>query len=322
MSMAVQMINRAAANDASGKKGLMATKQKPELKQAQELPAVLEALLQEHRHLTALVRVLERKCRQLEHLRPADYYLMRDIIGYLHDYPDSIHHPTENRLSDRLVQEVPGMARIVEHLNTDHEAISAETEALLNRLELAIEQPTMEREKAIRKASAAFVWHQQAHMQLENGELFPAALEALSASDWDKIQSAYSQVEDPLFGGAIGKSYRRLYEYLIDPVNRDTPRFALFETLSLEKLILTANAMEEGGQAWAERLMRMAREMAEETQVTASRSLSKIGWLERISLPAKYWSSIGRSALECGADLTWIGASTLRKTVLLYTQKS
>ena len=147
-------------------------------------PEVLRFLFEEHRHLSALVRVLEEKAGQAHPLALGDYYLLHDIVGYLHDYPDQVHHPTENLLFQKLVRRVPAARAQVDRLLQDHEAVAAETLELLQLLGEAIEDPDSAGEPDIRKACKRFARHQIDHMGRENRDVFPLAIEALARSDW------------------------------------------------------------------------------------------------------------------------------------------
>ena len=153
----------------------------PDPHDAASIPPVLRCLFEEHRHLTARTRTLRNTAQQRASLGPGDYYLMRDIVGYLHDYPDHVHHPTENRLFDVLRKRAPSHGPAVQRLLSDHEAVAEETEALLDLLDRAIEEGDRDDEQAVRVACKKFVTHQRAHMKFENQEMFPAAILARNA---------------------------------------------------------------------------------------------------------------------------------------------
>jgi len=147
------------------------------------LPRVLRCLFEEHRHLAALIRALEYRATQCGQLHAGDYFLMRDIVAYMHDYPDHVHHPTENRIFEALLRRAPSRRKAVKRLRSDHDAVARETQDLLDLLDEAIDEATEGRERDIRWACEAFVSHQRAHMQFENQKMFPAAIESLSKAD-------------------------------------------------------------------------------------------------------------------------------------------
>ncbi len=71
----------------------------------------MDRLLDEHRCINGLVRVLE--SRSSKHPGMADYYLLRDIVGYVHDYAERVHHPTEDLLVRKLLLRRPGAKGLV-----------------------------------------------------------------------------------------------------------------------------------------------------------------------------------------------------------------
>jgi hemerythrin-like domain-containing protein len=174
---------------------------------------VVDRLLDEHRCFNGLVRVLE--SRSSKHPGMADYYLLRDIVGYVHDYAERVHHPTEDLLARKLLLRKPGAKRLVERLQREHDSASMATRKLLDQLDELIEKPAAERTRAVRKACIAFAAHQRAHMRFEDDKLFPCAAASLSSADWRTIEARLFANDDPLFGRKIGARHRVLYEYLM-----------------------------------------------------------------------------------------------------------
>jgi hemerythrin-like domain-containing protein len=175
---------------------------------------VVDRLLDEHRHLGGLIRVLEVTSGHRGPLRKADYYLLRDIVGYVHDYAERVHHPTEDLLVRKLLLRQSGAKRLVERLQRQHESASMETQRLLDQLD-ALVRPGAEPTRAARKACAVFAKHQRAHLRFEDEKIFPRAIASLSGADWKAIGARLFAAEDPLFGRKIGARHRVLYEYLL-----------------------------------------------------------------------------------------------------------
>lgn len=282
---------------------------------APEIPGVLRCLFEEHRHLTALMHALERRVRQAGSLKVGDYYLLRDIVGYMHDYPDQIHHPTENRLFELLLQRQPSRRKAVNRLRSDHEAVAKETQDLLDLLDEAIDEQTAERERAVRKACEAFVSHQRAHMQFENREMFPAAIDSLLPADWKQIESHFAAVDDPLFGQVVGNRHRLLYEYLMSPAARVSEKFTGSRLFSLESLIMTVDALEEGTVSWCSRVKDLGEDVSEETRAVVAKSLRPESLGSAIVLPINYAAFLGKSLFDCSGDLLRIYSTTVKKGI-------
>jgi hemerythrin-like domain-containing protein len=288
---------------------------------ASDIPLVLRCLFQEHKHLSALARALEQKAQQAAPLGRGDYYLMRDILGYLHDYPDHVHHPTENRLFDLLKKRVPSQAPAVKRLLSDHQAVEQETQSLLDLLDQAIEESSRERERAVREACAAFVSHQRAHMQFENQQMFPAAIEALTAADWKQIEKYFEATDDPLFGQTVGKKHRLLYEYLLDPVNQATGRLAVSRLFSLELLLRSVDIVEQSHSSAWRRINQLGAEMTGETRQALNRALKPASLGSFIGLPFNYAAFLGKSVIDCSGDLLRISAATAKDTLALFSER-
>lgn len=283
------------------------------------VPKVLRCLFEEHRHLAALIHALEGKATQCESLHAGDYFLMHDIVAYMHDYPEHVHHPTENRLFETLLRRVPSRKKAVKRLRNDHEAVARETQDLLDLLDEAIDEATEEREQDIRQACEAFVSHQRAHMQFENQEMFPAAIESLSKADWKEIELHFAATDDPLFGQAVANRHRTLYEYLVSPVSKASEKFTVSRMFSLERLILTVDTLEKGTGSWWARIQNLGEEISGETRSVISRSLKPAGPGSFIGLPFAYTAFLGRSLLDCSNDLARIYTSTAKDTLAIYT---
>jgi hemerythrin-like domain-containing protein len=59
----------------------------------------------------------------------------------------------------------------------------------------------------------AFVWD---HLGREEGVILPAAQRLLSAEDWEAIDAAFTQNQDPRFGGAGEREYRQLFSRIVN----------------------------------------------------------------------------------------------------------
>jgi hemerythrin-like domain-containing protein len=289
---------------------------------ASDIPLVRRCLFQEHRHMSALARALEQKTQQAAPLGQGDYYLMRDILGYLHDYPDHVHHPTENRLFDLLKKRMPSQAPAVKRLLSDHQAVEQETRSLLDLLDQAIEESSPEREQAVRAACAAFVSHQRAHMQFENQEMFPAAIDALTAADWKRIEKYFEATDDPLFGRTVGNKHRLLYEYLLDPVNQATGRLAVSRLFSLELLVRSVDIVEQSHSSAWRRINQLGAEMTGETRQVLNRALKPASLGSFIGLPFNYAAFLGKSVFDCSGDLLRISTATAKDALALFKEHS
>jgi hypothetical protein len=63
----------------------------------------IELLRQEHRNFESLLRVLERELGVFGRGERPDYEVLRAVIDYFKDYPDSCHHPKDGVIGRQLV---------------------------------------------------------------------------------------------------------------------------------------------------------------------------------------------------------------------------
>lgn len=273
--------------------------------------------------MAALISALERRASRTSPLTSGDYYLMRDIVAYLHDYPDQVHHPTENRLFAKLLQRQPSLKDSIHRLRSDHDAVAIETHNLLDLLERAIDDSGQELEKDVRESCIAFVTHQRDHMGFENEEMFPEAIDSLSSSDWKLLETEYASQKDPLFGQAVGSSYRLLYEYLIKPTTASNGGLsAVLGLFSLQRWAMTAEIMENGLGSGCDRIMELRDEVSEETRSVVVKTLKPEGLGSALGLPVRYAGFLGKSFLGCSGDLLRIYASTTKDTLALFTGRN
>jgi hemerythrin-like domain-containing protein len=272
-------------------------------------------LFAEHRYLGALAHMLETRSGVRSQIQIGDLYLLRDVVAYLHDYPDHVHHPTEELLFERLLCRKPALRRLVARLRRDHEVLAKETERLLARLDELIARPRSARTRQALAACRALAQRQRAHLQLENHEAFPAAIAALSRADWKRIEKRFLRAEDPLFGKTVSHRHRRLYEYLLDFADdNDRARWlhALLANLRSRGASLSAGAAE-----WWTRVAELGESITAETRSTVSLGVRPMGLRGAASAPVRYWWRIGQSVSTCSVDLLRICAVTARRTLSL-----
>jgi hemerythrin-like domain-containing protein len=277
-----------------------------------DIPRLLQCLFQEHRYLAALVGVLESKAVSPAPLRMGDYYLLRDIAAYLHDYPDQVHHPTEDVLFGKLERRQPSMKGAIRRMRLDHETVMKETEALLDLLNRAIEEHGKELEESVRNACHSFATHQREHMEFENQTLFAAAIEALKPSDWRAIEHRFSTREDPLFGRIVGRQHRTLYEYLIGPNDETSGKLSLTRMRLLERMIRASGTIVNGADAFGARLRELAELLSRETRSALKQSLQRGDPVSAAVLPIRHGAFLASSVFQCNLDLLEICMQTAR----------
>ena len=202
------------------------------------LPAAIVTLNDEHRYMNLLIETLDEHVENIDTAGTGDYFLMQDIVRYLHDYPDKVHHPTEDLMFDKLVRRDPGSDKKVARLKRDHDRLSKQTARLLELLEIAANARSPKAADDVRSASSTYIGSLKRHMRVEESDLFPSAVRCLTHMDWNSIEANLEANQDPLFGGEVGRDYRALYEFFSDRANTLSQRLTSSGFLQLDGLIV------------------------------------------------------------------------------------
>ena len=283
--------------------------------------SLLDCLAAEHRHMTALLNLLEQRMSQRQKITQGDYYLMRDVVGYLHDFPDQVHHPTEDLLFDSLVARRPELAKEVASLRQEHEQLAMVTAVLLDALEQAITAGQRQPEQKLRTQVTQFVEQQRKHMKRESQNLFPAAVKSLRSSDWNSLARRARLHADPLFGEQVQPRHRMLFEFLVHPQRSSVAAMLASGIGVQERLIDALTALEQGAsealiilsQA-ADGLTAEARSfLANEDRYSSRFNRMIWPWHGGLLVSRTAWHS-GSSLLGAYGKTAWqVGAALLRK---------
>jgi hemerythrin-like domain-containing protein len=281
----------------------------------------MDRLIAEHRALFALMRELERVAGRRGPLQAGDYCLMRDIVAYVHDYTDNVHHPTEDFVFTRLLAHRPAARQMVVRLRHDHEAVARETKTLFDRLDAIAVERASGRHADVLKSCKDYAARQQAHMQLENEEFFPAALRWLTASDWRVIAANFLVADDPLFGTVVSRKHRVLYEYLLDPeaMTQQTHDAGIWRSPQTHQR--AARIVCQSGREWAARVLEFWRAVGKQTRDTYAQSLPPKSLSDALVLPVTYATNLGKFVADCSVDLYQIGRTTAQKTLANYSSQ-
>ena len=170
---------------------------------------VVDVLREEHRNFSRVLEILTREIALFEKTEEPDYDLIEKIVDYLRSFPDAAHHPKEDLLYQKLWERDSETADLMGNLQAEHlklAALVAHFSETLKNVLLDSEQP---RGNFV-VAGEEFIDFYRSHIMLEELRFFPAALRALSHKDWNEIEQALTNTEDPLFGNNIQAPYTDL----------------------------------------------------------------------------------------------------------------
>src|ERR1700687_1317225 len=82
---------------------------------------IIDTLREEHRNIEKLLLVLERELCVFDRGEGPDYQVVRSVIEYFQNYPDSCHHPKEDMIFEKLKARDPIAAASVGDLEAEHQ---------------------------------------------------------------------------------------------------------------------------------------------------------------------------------------------------------
>ena len=211
-----------------------------------KLPDAIVTLRDEHRYMNLLLETMQEHLDSAKLSIPGDYYLLQDIVRYMHEYPDSEHHPTEDLMFDKLLERNPAREMDVARLRREHKMLRKNTAEILELLERAARHQSPESIAALRGASNDYIERLRLHMRFEETELFPSAVRCLANKDWQEIDRRVKLTQDPLFGPAVHRDFRVLYEYFATRAEAMSQRMSRYGFLQLDNMILSVDAIETG----------------------------------------------------------------------------
>jgi hemerythrin-like domain-containing protein len=158
---------------------------------------MLSQLQDDHRHLDRMLDVLEHEVHLLHRGGLPQYPLIFEIVAYLCEFPDRVHHPREDLIYQRMASFQTGLNSLIETIINDHarlHRISGEFGGLLRRV---VEQGDVPPE-AVVAAGQDFIKHHRLHILREEREIYPCAEALLDDVDWRRIAELSPDGRDPL----------------------------------------------------------------------------------------------------------------------------
>lgn len=163
----------------------------------------------EHAYFRRLLALLQQQVDVFHGGERPNYELMLDIVSYLREYSDRVHHPREDVAFARLAQKVPDLALPLERLKQEHRVIANAGEALKELLAEILDDAVIPRAD-VEMAAATYLVYYDNHIAKEEMDVIARAARALGPEDWAAVKGAVPAVKDPLFGEAPEERYRKL----------------------------------------------------------------------------------------------------------------
>jgi len=177
-----------------------------------ETPAMAVAISAwhaDHVYFNELLGRLQRELDLFHRGERPDYERICEIVTYLREYGDAVHHPREGAAFARLAQRCPDMALPLARLEQEHRVIAQAGQALLQQIEAILGGAIVPRNE-MEAALATYLVYYGNHIAKEEEDVLRRAALHLTDADWEAVKNAVPMLRDPLFGKQTQARYREL----------------------------------------------------------------------------------------------------------------
>lgn len=176
----------------------------------------------EHLNFAQLLDILEEQLSAFRRGEDPDYALMGNILYYMRNFSDRVHHPREDVAYARLAERDPGTQLVVNRLLQEHRVIATAGEDLLNRLNEAAGDEVISR-ASLEAAAATYLVYYRHHISTEERDVMHRAAQVLTEQDWAEVDATVPTRPDPLFGADVLERFETLRRQIVQEaqVSRD-----------------------------------------------------------------------------------------------------
>lgn len=174
---------------------------------------IMARLALDHARLAQLLDLFDHLLDLFHQGEEPDYELMSEMLEYMESYQDTIHHPTEDLIFRRVLDQGTQRRDVFDVLRHQHDRLPQLNRRFRQSLEGIVHEAVLPREE-VEAQGRELVTTLREHMALEDQEAFPIALERLGEADWDAVQALAPNVDDPLFGAPDPERFRSLFQRL------------------------------------------------------------------------------------------------------------
>jgi len=175
---------------------------------------LLDRLQQDHRHLLRLLDLLDRLLNMFREGNEPDYELMCELLEYMENYADQVHHPTEDRIFERILAISEEHRPVLDLLSKQHEVLGEINRQFRESLEGIVREEVLRRD-LVEAHGREMVRTLREHLILEEREAFPLARKLLTERDWEELEQQTPRTADPVFGDRDPARFQALYQHLM-----------------------------------------------------------------------------------------------------------
>ncbi|MDH3389631.1 MAG: hemerythrin domain-containing protein [Gammaproteobacteria bacterium] len=176
----------------------------------------ISIIKREHKNLGAVLYSLDKLIEEIDKGKHPEFTIFHGLLTYLDRFLDRYHHPKENLyLFPKLLERAPDTESLVRELGQQHtegELLFIDMLKALSAYEFsgAAEFPHF------RETVLKYTEFERNHAHKEEKELLPRAKEALQPSDWEAIDAAFGENQDPMFGQEWSNEFSVLFDSIVN----------------------------------------------------------------------------------------------------------
>jgi hemerythrin-like domain-containing protein len=169
---------------------------------------------QEHVYFNRLLQLLQREVYVFHGGGRPNYELMFDIVSYLREYGDEVHHPREDVAFGILAKRCPELELALGRLGQEHRVIALAGDRLLKHIETILDGGMVPRAE-VEVAAATYLVYYGNHIAKEEEDVVSQAALHLTLEDWEAVRRAAPAGKDPLFAAESEQRYRELRRRIV-----------------------------------------------------------------------------------------------------------
>ena len=182
------------------------------------MSTVMRDLHEDHKNLSKLLDLLGGQIEIFHQGQQPDFDLMIDVMDYIENYSDVIHHPKEDLIYNAM-RERSDLARdAIDRLLEEHKVLAESTKEFRQTLEGIMGDAVISRD-TVEQRAAEFIDMLRRHLNIEEGQVFPLVGEVLSDEELASIEATLAGgaplFGDPLFGDTVDAHYHNLYQHIM-----------------------------------------------------------------------------------------------------------
>ena len=176
---------------------------------------IIDELHNDHRRLSKILKLLAHQLELLKSDGSPDYILLQDILDYIENYPEFVHHPREDAVFKAFLERHDELQETINNLLLEHQEMEHMTKELREEVDGIARNALVVNKKMLEQQLLKYLKRQMHHMNTEESKVFPVLQQKLTADDLRRILENLPAKEEPLFGEVVEQRYNTLYKHII-----------------------------------------------------------------------------------------------------------